>query len=148
MDLSKLNTMSRAELVELAGTQGLKPTWNAKEATIIKMIVDHINNPPKPKASAPIQAAVPPTKNSPEEIEAAIVRLKEARPDFVSIYTDHTWEFRYRGVAESGNLSIPIRLIVRSAEVVARGPQNVRVRTEWDGGSAVGHSAYTNKILA
>ncbi len=130
MNVDALKAMSRPELVEFAGKQGVR-----------------VHHKAKPAAAAPVK---PVDHNTAEAVEAAIKHIKDARPEFVSSYnaTDNSWTFKYRGAEECGNLSIPLRIIVIKATNVARGALRFMALNEhFDAGSAGGKNTYTNNVL-
>jgi len=158
MDVSKLGQMSREELLNLARTQGLKVHHKSKPETIIKAIMDSLQ-PQRPQKAivqeaAPAEARV---SNTPEQVEAALAKLKESNARFESSYNaeENTWHFAWRsarGVVmldESGNLDIPLRTIIRIANKVAKGPLLLRgLNQHFDAmPNATGPNAYTNVVM-
>jgi len=112
----------RAELLEIAKKLNIKVHPNSKDETIVYKINQQ---PVAYKESAmmhPAEKSKDPTiTNTPEEVLEAIKSCTD-KPEFKAEFPgDGTWIFSYKGVNESGNLSIPLRIIKRKAESVARG---------------------------
>jgi len=114
--------MDRAEAVELATKLGIKVHHNAKLETILMQINQQPqafqNDAMKHVAESPVE---PVHVNTPEVVNEAIAAYL-AKPGFEAIYReDNTWNFKCRGAEDSGNLSIPLRIIKMKAESVSRG---------------------------
>lgn len=157
--LENLQKMSVDELRTFANTQGVPYRWNSKPETIIKMIVDKVANPVKtPNVKEPeitelmakrLKDAEEASHNTVEMVEEAIAHIKAKHPAFVSSYDGDVWTFSCKGALECGNIKIPLRRIVRQAQIISRGriaPLGHDVR-EW-GSISEGKNAYTNTVLA
>ena len=85
--------------------------------------------------------------NSPDEVEAAIEKYK--KEGFVAKYgDDNTWYFSYKGCEDSGNLSIPLRVIVMKAEMVSKGRRLLRGHRIEEFGSGAGKGYADNVLMA
>lgn len=151
MNFEHLKTMKPDELRVIAGKQGLKIHHKAKPETIIKQIMESVLTPQAPAmqhiAEAP-QAAV--DHNTPEEIEAAIAKIKERQPAFISAYSieENTWHFSCKGTEECGNMAIPLRVIVMKAGTISRGRLAPRGLThEFERLNSSPKNAYTDTVL-
>lgn len=147
-----LAKMSREELVELhVKVTGVKPHHKAKPETIIKNIKDATFN--KQDAPKVEEKAAPPKvadHNTPEDVEKAIESIKAKRPEFTANYNtqENTWTFECMGAKESGNLDIPLRVIVQKATNISRGRLVMMGMSEFEaltGGNP--NSAYANKTV-
>lgn len=150
--IDKLEAMGRDELMEIAGTQGVRVHWKAKPETIIKAIVEKVSTPVKSdmqhvaeKPQAPVD------HNTPEQIEAMLAPIKVRAPQFEAKYDleENTWHFSCRGAEECGNMDIPMRVIQMKANTVSRG-RLVMIGMK-DFGDLPGNkpnSLYTNTVLA
>lgn len=153
MNFEHLKTMSREQLLEVAGKQGMRVHWKAKSENIIKQIMEAVLTPQKPaemqhKAEKPAPVA---DHNTPEQVEAVIADIKARVPQFEAIYNseENTWHFRCKGAEECGNLDIPLRVIKMKAQTVSRGRLQLMGLTEhFDRTAASGNSTYTNTVLA
>ncbi len=151
-DFENLKKLSRDELRDLAFKQGLQVHHKAKAETIIKQIIEFSTTPVKQDMQHVAEKPVAPVyDNTPEDIEEAIAHIKAQHPAFVSKYDikDNTWEFSCKGAVESGNMAIPLRVIVRRAEIIRRGRlQLIGLNDHFDKTTAGGNNAYTNSVLA
>lgn len=162
--LENLQKMTPEELRHFADQQGVMTHWKAKPETIIKQIIDKVANPVKtdtPKVreeeitqltAKRLKDAAEAANNTAEMVEAAITHIKAKKPEFESKYDqmDNTWTFSYKGAVDCGNIAIPMRRIVRQAELVSRGriaPMSINKELDATYG-AQGNNAYTNTVLA
>lgn len=112
-------------IADKMGIQYHHKTGEAKLATLI-----HEASQPKipPHVSQrPVESEV--VKNTPEQVREAIKGIIANKPEFEVSFTEDTWTFRFKGAEDSGNLSIPLRVIKIKAETVSRGankPRGVR----------------------
>lgn len=123
MNMDGLKAMSRDELVQLAAKYNLPIHHRAKEDTIIKAILDADMNLHKPTETQPEQPQAPKPvvhKNTPEMVREAIAQYT-ARGLEATFPDDGTWIFKYKGAEESGNLAIPLKVIVDRALFVSKG---------------------------
>ena len=136
------------ELREIAKDLGIKVHHMAKE----KSIIAQINKQQPHRVEASLQASektvqaanAPEATNTPEDVKEALSALKTRLPEFEVIFPDdNTWIFKFRGAEDSGNLAIPLRVIVMKANNVARGRRSMRTlgREETD-------SSYAGAILS
>lgn len=177
MNFDNLKTMTREQLMELAGKQGIHVHHKANEATIIKLITEQALAP-QPPVAHPISAssvagdddaefnddvfkygekvAVTRRKarldrlNTADMVEAALAKIKERQPKFESRYNldDNTWHFRCLGTEDSGNIAIPLRVIVMKATNIARGRIAPRaLNDDFDKINTSPKNAYTNTVL-
>lgn len=151
MNLDALKAMSRPELVEFAGKQGVRVHHKAKPENIIKAIVE-ATLAPKPSMEHAAAAPVKPVDhNTAEEVELAIKAIKAKCPEFTSTYNTHdnSWHFKYRGAEDCGNLDIPLRIILTKAQTVSRGALKLLgLNQHFDATNAGGNNAYTNNVLS
>lgn len=160
MNVNNLSDLSRDQLLELAGKQGLSVHHKAKPETIIKQIVDHMLTPQQPQVNQPplehydprLAPKKEPVFNTPEQVEEAIAHIKAAQPKFEALYNreERTVLFRCLGAEECHNLSVPLRVLVQKASMIKRGriaPIGHRP-TDFEPGNSGGLSAYTNVVLA
>lgn len=162
--LENLKAMDLEQLRAFADTQGVQVHWKAKPETIIKQIIDKVANPVKTDApkvreeeitqltAKRLKDAEESAANTPDMIEDAIASIKAKLPEFKSEYNcdENTWTFSYKGATDCGNIAIPMRRILRQAQIVSRGriaPVGHDPR-EWGGDIAGGKNAYTNTVLA
>ena len=169
MNFENLKTMSREQLLEVAGKQGVRVHHKAKPETIIKQIMDAVLVPQRPLSQTPEPSSplVDPNEcpriaklreqaerdklNTPEMIEAALASIKAAQPKFESSYNreENTWTFKCLGAEESGNIFMPMRIILMKAGNVRRGKLALMgLNSEFDNTSAGGKNAYTNTVIA
>lgn len=120
--IESLSGKDLLELREIATKLKIKPHHNAKEATIIRQILqqpkayvrdamEHVGTTP----TAPVH------DNTEEQVMEAIKTFVDKDGFEVEFPGDNTWIFKYKGAEESGNMSIPLRLIKQKAGFVARG---------------------------
>lgn len=157
MMIDKLKAMSRDELVNLAATQGVQVHHKSKPETIIKAIVDKINNPPVVAQEATKSVKKEPVFSTPEQVEEAIADIKQNNPNFRAIYDEESRSvtFQCNGAEDSVTLSLDLKrndhwpCIYKKAKLVARGrlaPRGLNNHFE-SLNSASGKNAYTNTVL-
>lgn len=122
MNHAQLQGKNVDELREIAKALKIKPHPRAKADTLISQIlqqpVAYQNKAMEHKAQ---ETAKPVHNNTPEMVLDAI-KVFAAKEGFVADFPDDgTWVFKYKGAEDSGNLSIPLRLIKQKAESVSRG---------------------------
>lgn len=126
-----LESKSLEELKAIAKELDIKVHHMAKGPSIIA----NINKQQPHRIEAAIVAATgavekakePAPSNKAEEVEKALEALKNRVPEFESIYPDDgTWIFRCKGAEESGNLDIPLRVIMMKANFISRGRRAMR----------------------
>lgn len=122
-----LNGKSLEELRVIADKLKIKYHHNAKEATIIKQIMQqpkaYVRDSMEHVATTPI---APTHNNTPDMVMEAIKVYADKDGYETEFPDDGTWIFKYNGAEESGNLAIPLRLIKQKAEFVARGRRALR----------------------
>lgn len=158
IDLNRLHGMESAELRTLAIQMGLSPHHKLGKDKLVTLIIEKATATAKVETGQPIiKPQQPVHNNTPEDVEKAIAAIKARQPRFVSSYNldDNTWLFQCLdsrglvGCEESGNLAIPLRLIVRQANSVSLGKrQLIGLNDHFDRTTAGGNSAYTNSVLA
>lgn len=164
IDLSRLDAMPKAELVELARQVGAKHHHKAGEKTIIEAIKNHVFAPPVPTPVTdqtlqhPAQRPQKPVYfNTPDDIEKLLAPIKARSQRFETSYNtdDNTWLFQWKfengrvGCEESGTLNQAPRIIKQKAEVIARGPLLLKTQdpNKFEPGNAIGKNAYTNVVM-
>lgn len=153
MNFDNLKAMSKEQLRELAGKQGLKIHHSAKPETIIKHIMEAALTP-QPKPAMQHQAEKPQRPvdhNTQAEVEEALADIKRRIPEFKTIYNEeeNTVHFRCKGAEECVNLAIPLRVIKMKAQNISRGKLAlIGLNDHFDRTTAGGNSAYTNTVLA
>lgn len=161
LDLARLKTLPRDELLEIARQSGVKTHWKAKEDTIIRAIIDKVMLPVVKQDDAGPAALQPKPEeysNTAEQVEEAIAKIKARQPRLRSKYDaeDNTFHFQYVNDAgrvlceECGTLKQKLRIIVNIANKIAAGPIMLRghAATSFEPGVSTGLSAYTNVVLA
>lgn len=158
VDISKLDGMSKTDLLNLARSQGLTVHHACKPATIIKAIADSLQpqRPVKhPEEHVSQRPKVVEHHNTAEDVEANLVFLKAKQPRLESRYDGEVFHFSYHNASgkvtmeESGNLNIPLRTIIGIATRISRGPVALMgLNDHFDRlPTAVGQNAYTNTVL-
>lgn len=151
MNLENLKNLERKELFDLALKMGLTPHHKCKNETVINMIKEKAFEKPKEaaKEAKEVKKAPEPIHNTPEMVEKEIASIKAKKPEFVSSYSveDNTWTFDYKGARETGNLSIPLRVIVQKANNVARGKLQLMGMQGFDQIANNPKSIYTGTVL-
>lgn len=157
IDLNKLKTMSKEELIELARKVNAPHHHSNKPETLIENIINKVTEPttnPQAKTDGEkkIKVAVFLTE---EELEKAVARLKEQRPVFSTVYDreNRCVTLRYNDGrhrhAETMSLSCSLPKFIRKAQEIAKGPLILRAHRaeDWEqlGGNA--KNAYTNVVL-
>lgn len=120
-----LSMMTETELRTIAQQLNIKAHPNAKPETIIYKILQQPQSaiaetldPMEHKAAQPVAPVV---VNTAEIIMEAIKDYAK-KDGFVATFpNDGTWIFKYKGAEDSGNMSIPLRVIKQRAAIVARG---------------------------
>lgn len=154
VNFGRLSEMSRDQLVELAGKQGLRVHPRAKEETIIKSILDSVT-PQKPQVADMQHVAEKPKKpvyhNTRDDVEKAISSIKARQPKLDAEFNEeeNTVHFRCLGAEDCVNLSIPMRIIVQKAQNVSRGRiALLSLNREFgDLGGVSPKNAYTNIVI-
>lgn len=155
MNFDNLKHLSREQLLEVAGKQGLQVHWKAKPETIIKQIMDKALNPqtsPVKKAEDPYHDkrldSKPAIFNTEEQVEQAVAHIKQRKPEFTTTYNheEHTVKFSYKSVSETVNLSVPLRWMKVRAEAVSQGAFRVMGLNEYFDKAV--SSTYANNVLA
>ena len=141
-----LSGKSLEELKVIATKLNIKPHHNAKEATIIKHILQqpkaYVRDAMEHVATTP---AAPVHNNTPDMVMETIKPYADKEGFEVTFPDDGTWIFKYKGAEESGNLAIPLRLIKQKAEFVARGRRAIRHMQGFEGGRT---GKYTDTVIA
>lgn len=165
MNFENLKKMTPEQLAEVAGKCGVKFHPRAKAATIIKKIAENkdeiirqimestlTSHKPKVELSDPrLATKKEPVFSTEEQVEQAIAHVKAKQPKFQTVYNhdEKTVTFQCLGAEECHNLSVPLRFLVKKAEIVARGRIALMgLNDHFDKTAATGLSAYTNTVLA
>lgn len=126
MNREELATKSLEELRDIAAKLNVKVHHLAKEDTIINQIMQQPVAFVSDAMQHPAQKPVAPVhNNTPEAVLTAIKHFVEKEGFEAKFPSDGTWVFRYKGAEDSGNLSIPMRVIVQKAEMVSRGKRSL-----------------------
>lgn len=148
-----LKEHSREELFVLAGKMGMQVHPDAPDDLLRKQIIEKAllrNNDENQMKHVAELPSKPVHKNLPDEVEAAIADIKKRQPKFQSTYNEeeNTWRFDCLGASESGNLAIPLRVIVMKANNVSRGRHVLRGLNEhFDKTNSSAKNAYTDNVL-
>lgn len=127
MNFIELASRPVEDLKMLAAQYSIKVHPRAKAETIAKLIVEHVQTPARdPMQHQATKPAKPVYNNTPEEVQEAITRFTAKEGFTVEFPGDNTWIFKFKGAEESGNLSIPMRVIVMKAESVSKGKRSLR----------------------
>lgn len=155
IDLSKLDALPIEEVRVLAGQMGIQAHHKTGKEKLVNMIKEAALTPAKPQveqsmehvAAKPVEPVI---TNTPEMVLEAIKDITDKKPDFQALFpNDGTWIFKCKGAEESGNLSIPLRVIKMKAQSVSRGrmaPQSIN-HMGFDNMVTAPNSAYTNVVL-
>lgn len=161
IDIDRLNSLPREELVQLAHESGIRVHHKAKAETIVKQIVDKVFAPAPlvAKEQSMEHVAAKPTAsvyhNTPEDVELALDALKK-NERFQSRYdlTENTWHFSWVSASgrtmreECGNLDIPLRVIKMKAQSIAKGPLLLRSKQDFSVITDPNRpDAYTNTVM-
>ena len=150
VNFSNLEAMDAKDLHVLAREQGLTLHHALGKDKVIKAIIEYATTPvATPTIDHPlIKPAAPVHHNTEEDVEAKLVQLKANNPNFKTIYRpDNTWHFQWLDNAgrvrreESGNLAIPLRIILQKAANIAQGPLQLKALTNPN------QPGYTNSVL-
>lgn len=118
----ELAQMPREKLVEIANTLKIKVHHKAKPETIIHQIMQQPVAYRNEAMSHPADATTAPVvTNTVEQVQTAIATYAAKEGFSATFPDDGTWVFSCKGASESGNLSIPLRIIKQKAESVSRG---------------------------
>ena len=115
------------EIRDIAEKLNIKAHHKAKPETIVNQILqqgqayvaDAMKHPAE--RSNPVISYV----NTPDDVRNAIKHIASKDGFECRFLDDNTWHFRCKGAEDSGNLSIPLRVIVTKAEMVSRGKRSL-----------------------
>ncbi len=138
-----LENKSLDELKAIAKKLNITHGGNIKAETLLMKIKQqpqaYVRDSMKHVATTP----VPPSHvNTPEQVLDAIKPYMKEGFD-ARFPNDGTWTFSYKGRDDSGNLSIPLRIIKMKAEMVSRG----RMAPKSFGRDGTYGSSYSDTIL-
>lgn len=142
-----LENKTADELRALAKELNIKVHGMAKPETIIKQIQaqspHRVVGAEKNMEAKYARKVAQEHKNSIEDVKEALERLSLPE-DFQAKFNreENTWWFRYNGAEDSGNLNIPLRLIVSAAVYVAKGRRALLAM-----GKDAGDPTYAGTIL-
>lgn len=153
VNLEELKSRPLNELKELALKLGIVMDGRSSAEKFALAIVEHqskqgFEKPQQPKAQE--QKPMVKHSNTKEQVMEALNPLLAKKPEFQALFpTNDTWHFKYKGAEESGNLNIPLKIILRQAEMVARGARRpLAMNQHFSDLNAVNpHSLYTNNVL-
>lgn len=158
-DLTKLDSMSREQLMAIADQSNVRVHHKAGAEKIKEAIINQVMQPPKEELKhAAEKPKAPVFHHTPQDVEELVSKIKERVPQFRTSYSeeDNTWLFQWVSESgrvmreESGNLSIPPRVIKIRAETVSRGPLLLRsMNKHFDDmpTAQAGKNSYTNTVL-
>lgn len=122
MNKEELQALPLERLKEIASSLNITVHHKAKPETIIHQIMQqpkaYLDDAMKHVAELPKDATI---HNTPEMVTEAIKEFASKEGFKVQFLEDNTWYFAYKGSEESGNMSIPLRIIKEKARFVARG---------------------------
>lgn len=158
MDLNRLKTMTKEQLIDIAKQVNAPVHHMNKSETIIENI---INTVMQTTLSKPTEAAKEPEINEPvflteSELEAALAPIKEKYKAFSTLYnhdekcvTMRYNDGRYKH-AETMSLSCPLTKFTRKAMEIAKGPLILRGQPgDWGKlGGVNPNNAYSESVLA
>ncbi len=125
-----LTGKSLEELRTIAKQLNINPHHNAKAETIAYQIMQQPQSALKaamdPMEHKAAQPQAPVIVNTVESIRAAISEFLKKEGFVADFPGDDTWIFRYKGAEDSGNISIPLRVIKQRATIVARGAARLK----------------------
>ena len=135
MNFDALKNKSVEELRTLAVQCGLEPHHRMKAETLVKMIIDHATNPPKPEElKHPAEKVKLPTViHTEEEVRELVKQYAEKEGYQVTFPGDDTVIFKYKGAEDSCHLSSTPRNIKMRAETVSHGERKIRTVDLGDG---------------
>jgi hypothetical protein len=142
-----LENKTSEELRALAKELNIKVHHKASDETVIKQInsqqphrVDGVAKNMEAKYARKVEQE---HENTIEEVREALDRLT-LPDDFQAKFNrdENTWWFKYNGAEDSGNLNIPLRLIVSAAVQVAKGRRALLAM-----GKDVGDPTYAGTII-
>ena len=137
MTREELATKSRGELLELAEKLKIKVHHRTKDETIIYKIlqqpVAYQNAALEPDAKQKIQEF----HNTKESVLEAIQPQLEKEGFKAHFPGDNTVIFEYRGLTESVNLSVPISVIKRQAQMAAKVKYAPKMVSDGSGGKVM-----------
>lgn len=120
MDRAELATKSRDELADIATKLKIKVHHKHTAETLI----NKISQQPQAYQNAAVDDPVAPVvvfSNTKEEILAALGPRFTGKEGFkIDFPGDNTVIFTYRGISESVNMSVPMKVIKRQAEMAAK----------------------------
>ncbi len=157
IDLNRLKTMKREELVELAQQVGAPFHHKNSVETLVENIINKTMEQTfqKPKEDAAVAIKKEAVFISEEELEAVLESIKARHKAFSTVY-DHesrSVTLRYNDGrhkhAETMSLSCPMVKFKRKAAEIAKGPLLLPTHREqdWEKISVNGKNAYTNVVL-
>jgi hypothetical protein len=116
-----LSDKSLTELRNIATRMNIKWHHRAKAETLINAITKARPVNPQPmhhKAETPVQPTI---TNTEDDIRQVMQPFLAKEGFLLNFPGDGTWIIQYKGAEESGNCSIPLRVIRNKAENVSRG---------------------------
>lgn len=157
MNFANLKSMTREQLMEVAGKTGVKVHWKAKPETIIKHIMETALNQQmqpidqfkgedmRPKA---LKAKTAEYNYTEEDVREACADYLKKEGFEAKFPGDDTVVVRYKGAEDSLNLKQPMSVIKRKIAAVAQGRIALRSLNHILGDMPVGrNSAYTNTVI-
>ena len=121
-----LESKTSEELRALAKELNIKVHGMAKDETVIKQILKQqphrVEGVAKNMEAKYARKVAQEHENTIEDVKEALDRLSLPE-DFEAKFNreENTWWFKCKGAEDSGNLNIPLRLIVSAATYVSRG---------------------------
>lgn len=119
---------------DLAKKMGLRVHHKSSMPTIIKQIMEAQKVPiTKPMEHKAEKAVTPEITNTEEQVLEAIKPYLTVDGFTAQFLPDNTWVFKRGKAEDSGNMSIPLRVIRMKAENVSRGTRQLRGFKDSDG---------------
>lgn len=119
---------------DLAKKMGLRVHHKSSMPTIIKQIMEAQKAPiAKPMEHKAEKAVTPEITNTEEQVLEAIKPYLTVDGFTAQFLSDNTWVFKRGKAEDSGNMSIPLRVIRMKAENVSRGTRQLRGFKDSDG---------------
>lgn len=121
INFEELKALPKEELVRIAAIYNVPASIEAESDLIAKAIIEKLTQP-EPMRHVAEKPTSPVHNNTPDQVREAIAPYI-AKEGFNAEFSEqeNTWTFTCKGASDSGNLSIPLRVIKQRAESVSRG---------------------------
>lgn len=115
------------ELKKLADKLGVPYGPNIGYDLLHSRVHEKTQPKPEPEPKKIVQKEkVDVSHSTPDDVLEAISAITSRNPSFIAEFDDDTWRFTCNGAEDSGNMAIPLRVIVMKAESVAKGARRPR----------------------